>query len=113
MADEIQLNTSLKANDIVFDCPHCGKNLAIDERGAGMDITCPDCQNTIQVPTQSANDTDAELARELEAARAKIAFLEKNQAELQMLLEQINTEWGVVQNALDRIMAVLQDARSR
>ena len=68
MADEIQLNTSLKANDIVFDCPHCGKNLAIDERGAGMDITCPDCQNTIQVPTQSANDTDAELARELEGA---------------------------------------------
>ena len=77
MADEIQLNTSLQANDIVFDRPHCGKNLAIDERGAGMDITCPDCQNTIQVPMQNANDAEAELARELAAARAKIAVLEK------------------------------------
>ncbi|TAN35551.1 MAG: hypothetical protein EPN23_11010 [Verrucomicrobia bacterium] len=114
MADEIKLDTSIQTNDIVFECPNCGKSLAIEARGAGMEITCPDCQNTIPVPAPDATNTDiAELVSELEAARAEIAFLEKNQAELQMHLEQISTEWGVIQNALDRVMALIQDLRLR
>jgi predicted RNA-binding Zn-ribbon protein involved in translation (DUF1610 family) len=115
MADEIKLNTSIQSTDIVFDCPNCGKNLAIDARGAGMDITCPDCQNTIQVPqaSEEATDATAALTSQLEAAQAKIAALEKTQTELQMHLEQISTEWGVIQNALDRVMALMQDLRMR
>jgi len=116
MADEIKLNTSIQATDIVFDCPNCGKSLAIDARGAGVEITCPDCQNTILVPAADTSmelEANAELVSELESARAKIAFLEKNQAELQTQLEQISTEWGVIQNALDRIMALMQDLRLR
>jgi predicted RNA-binding Zn-ribbon protein involved in translation (DUF1610 family) len=115
MAEDIKLNTSIQATDIVFDCPHCGKNLAIDARGAGMDITCPDCQNTIQVPQadEAAAGDLAALAGELETARAKIAFLERSQAELQLRVEQISTEWGVIQNALDRVMALMQDLRLR
>jgi transcription elongation factor Elf1 len=40
----------IRDSDIVFDCPHCQKSLAIDCRGAGLTITCPDCTNKIQVP---------------------------------------------------------------
>ena len=30
----------IRDTDIVFDCPHCGKNLVIDYRGAGLQINC-------------------------------------------------------------------------
>jgi len=36
--------------DIVFECPHCGKSMAIDPRGAGYVITCPECTNQMTVP---------------------------------------------------------------
>ena len=32
--------TIIRDTDIVFDCPHCGHNLAIDYRGAGLQIEC-------------------------------------------------------------------------
>jgi len=27
--------------DIQFDCPLCGQNLSVEERGAGMLVNCP------------------------------------------------------------------------
>ncbi len=42
--------------DIVFDCPHCGKNLAIDARGAGLGIPCPACGRDIEVPIPEGVD---------------------------------------------------------
>ena len=137
MAEDIKLNTSIQPDDIVFDCPQCGKNLAIEARGAGMTITCPDCQNPIQVPYPESESLESgetisdeqvqllreqlaaaqgrasELAGELETAQAKIERLEKTQSELQAHLEQISTEWGVIQNALDRVMGLMQDLRMR
>ena len=35
--------TVIRDTDIVFDCPHCGHNLAIDYRGAGLQIECVNC----------------------------------------------------------------------
>jgi hypothetical protein len=35
---------------INFDCPECGHNLEVDERGAGFIIKCPECANPLQVP---------------------------------------------------------------
>lgn len=40
----------IKDTDIVFDCPYCEKSLAIDYRGAGLVIACPDCSGKVQVP---------------------------------------------------------------
>jgi len=133
--EEPKLNTSIQPNDIVFDCPHCGKSMAIDEEGAGMAITCPDCQNVIQVPYPDAMAADtaadasqmqllheqlsaaqnrvAELAADLDMANLKIEHLEKTQSELKTHLEQMSTEWGVIQNALDRVMALMQEIRLR
>lgn len=35
---------------INFDCPECGHNLEVDERGAGFIVKCPECGNPLQVP---------------------------------------------------------------
>ena len=40
----------IRDTDIVFDCPHCGKNLVIDYRGAGLQINCSECGETVLVP---------------------------------------------------------------
>jgi DNA-directed RNA polymerase subunit RPC12/RpoP len=39
--------------DIVFDCPKCEQELAVDSSGAGSEIECPSCHETITIPAQS------------------------------------------------------------
>lgn len=41
-------------SDIEFRCDQCGKNLSIDEQGAGMQVTCPECAAQIIVPSAPA-----------------------------------------------------------
>ena len=36
--------------DIIFDCPNCSQELAVDSTGAGTDIECPSCGETISIP---------------------------------------------------------------
>ena len=48
MGDEDEAD--IRPTDIVFDCPHCGHNLAIDYRGAGLQTRCVECGEMIQVP---------------------------------------------------------------
>ena len=43
-------NDEIRPTDIVFDCPHCGHNLAIDYRGAGLQINCVACGRQALVP---------------------------------------------------------------
>lgn len=95
-------------SDIVFDCPHCGKSLTIDQRGAGMMVRCPDCQASVQVPgiadlQEFASDRAADEAI-LAPARAGAGNLEHYQA--------IAKEIGLIQAALDRIVGILQDAEA-
>ena len=45
-----ETGTIIRDTDIVFDCPHCGHNLAIDYRGAGLQINCVQCGETVLVP---------------------------------------------------------------
>lgn len=39
--------------DLTFYCPHCRQQLEVDASGAGSDITCPTCNNNIQVPADA------------------------------------------------------------
>jgi hypothetical protein len=39
--------------DIIFDCPNCQQELAVDSAGAGTEIECPSCGKTITIPRQS------------------------------------------------------------
>jgi ribosomal protein S27E len=45
--------------DIVFDCPNCNQELAVDSAGAGSEIECPSCHETITIPAQSAKTPTA------------------------------------------------------
>jgi hypothetical protein len=39
--------------DIVFNCPNCEQELAVDSSGAGSEIECPSCHETITIPMES------------------------------------------------------------
>ena len=41
--------------DIVFDCPECGGNLEVAEKGAGRMVPCPHCKQFIKIPLQTAS----------------------------------------------------------
>jgi DNA-directed RNA polymerase subunit RPC12/RpoP len=37
--------------DVIFNCPKCEQELAVDSTGAGSEINCPACGETIIIPT--------------------------------------------------------------
>jgi DNA-directed RNA polymerase subunit RPC12/RpoP len=45
--------------DIVFDCPNCEQELAVDSAGAGTEIECPACGETITIPEKSTKPAPA------------------------------------------------------
>ena len=62
---EVRENTDeaeIRDTDIVFDCPHCGKSLVIDYRGAGLQINCSECGEPALVPIPDGMElTDLDL----------------------------------------------------
>ncbi len=95
MTDLPDENTDIKDTDIVFDCPHCGKSLAIDYRGAGLAIPCTDCGNPVEVPIPSGMDIsdldDSEEDKEIRILNLRriIAQSEARIAELESELESV------------------------
>ena len=47
--------------DIVFNCPNCEQELAVDQAGAGTQIECPACGETITIPAGSGKVTTSSL----------------------------------------------------
>ena len=127
----------IKESDIVFDCPSCQKSLAIDYRGAGLTITCPDCEARIQVPIpegmevsdidSSSEDQEVRIIHMREVLSASQNRLSEIESELQDLehrreaLERIRSENAIrfdvigreveaIQRSLVRIAEVLESA---
>lgn len=40
--------------DIIFNCPKCEQELAVDSTGAGSEINCPSCSEKIVIPAAPA-----------------------------------------------------------
>jgi predicted RNA-binding Zn-ribbon protein involved in translation (DUF1610 family) len=40
----------VSSNDILFECPSCGKSLVVEEDAEGLIISCPKCQTSVIVP---------------------------------------------------------------
>jgi uncharacterized Zn finger protein (UPF0148 family) len=138
VADNVQKSKGrAAANDIVFDCPHCGKSLAIDTRGSGLMITCPECQQNVQVPGVPLSERQADagkpvaqapdpadrsealqashtkierLVASLEEVRERRRYLEKIRSDNMARYELISKDLVTIQNAVDRIVAIIQDA---
>ncbi len=92
--------------DIVFDCPHCGKSLVIDYRGAGLQITCSECGETVLVPIPDGmelNDLDldpGEILKQLFATRRNYQKAELKVQELKARLVQMQETLGVLQDVV-------------
>jgi predicted nucleic acid-binding Zn-ribbon protein len=104
-------DAEIKDTDIVFDCPHCGKSLAIDRRGAGMAIPCSDCGRLVQVPAGDETGAEAEKEtgggvsaepaslQEVQVLRQKLAAAESRIRELEALVEEIGGRREVLEKA--------------
>jgi ribosomal protein S27E len=85
----------IRATDIVFDCPHCGHNLAIDYRGAGLQINCVACGQPVLVPIPEGmkiDDLDSssgELLTQLFQTRRMLLKSEQRIAELEETLNSV------------------------
>jgi DNA-directed RNA polymerase subunit RPC12/RpoP len=43
--------------DIIFNCPHCDQEMAVDNSGAGSEIQCPSCGEKIMIPAAATPPT--------------------------------------------------------
>lgn len=137
MSKESTDPNEIRDSDIVFNCPFCEKSLAIDCRGAGLTIVCPDCNNKIAVPipeNMEVSDIDSsdedkavriihmreviassqgkimELESELKDLTLRRDALESIRNENAIRFEVIQREVESVQRSLLRIQEVLASA---
>jgi hypothetical protein len=45
--------------DIIFNCPNCDQELAVDAEGAGSPINCPSCGQRLTIPSPEKTTTDS------------------------------------------------------
>ena len=96
----------IRDTDIVFDCPHCGKNLVIDYRGAGLQINCSSCGEAALVPIPDGmelHDLDldpGEILKQLFATRRNYQKAELKIEALKARLVQLQETLGVMQDVI-------------
>ena len=96
----------IRDTDIVFDCPHCGKNLVIDYRGAGLQINCSECGESVLVPIPDGmelSDLDldpGEILKQLFATRRNYQKSEVQIQSLKARLAQLQEALGVMQEVV-------------
>jgi hypothetical protein len=116
---ETSPSTVITGSDIVFECAGCGKSMAIDQKGEGITINCPDCGELVQVPDYTGpSKADPsrvqvyeiqiqKLTVSLKELSARRKYLEQLRSEHLNKFESIKSEFAVIQQALDRINSVL------
>ena len=88
-------DTVIQDTDIVFDCPYCNHNLAIDFRGAGLQTNCVNCGQSVLVPIPDGMEIadldldEREILKLLFATRRnlKIAMIRINELEATLGIE--------------------------
>lgn len=95
MAEIAHEASEIKDTDIIFDCPHCGKSLAIDYRGAGLYIPCTDCGKNVAVPIPEGMEL-SDIDSSEEEQEIRILHLRKSLAAAEFRIEQLERELGDV-----------------
>jgi hypothetical protein len=99
--------TDIREGDILFDCPYCGKNLAIELAGAGLMVPCASCGKLVQVPIPDAGTPEAPVA----AVPRPDAEEENPQA----TIRQLDAALSMANQQVDRLLAekeALQERRA-
>jgi rRNA maturation protein Nop10 len=90
----------------VFDCPHCGHNLCIDYRGAGLQITCSECGEAVLVPIPDGMKIDdldldpGEILKQLFATRRNYQKAESQVQKLKARLVSLQEALGAMQEVI-------------
>ena len=98
----------IRDTDIVFDCPHCGKSLVIDYRGAGLQIDCSSCGASVLVPIPDGmelTDLDldsGEILKQLFATR-------RNYQKAELVIQDLKTRLNQLKEALAAMQAVVSE----
>lgn len=50
---------AITEQDVLFDCPRCGKSMVVDQRAAGLIVGCPQCHVDVMVPPKQPTLGDA------------------------------------------------------
>ena len=135
MTDAETALSEFTEDDIIFECPFCSKSMAIDKRGMGLTINCPQCDGLVRVPTVSEStegDPDSvsmpvdsladaleESRLELEALQEKLVAVETVRTQLEEQtrdheekLTLLRREFGNIQSALDQVTLLVVDSGS-
>lgn len=110
-----EMETEIRDTDIVFDCPHCGHNLAIDYRGAGLQISCVNCGESVLVPIPDGMKIDdldiepGEILKQLFAARRSLQRLEFRVEELEQELRAMTIRRDTLQAGLEHAKRLLTE----
>lgn len=105
----------IRDTDIVFECPHCGKCLMIDYRGAGLQIHCSECHEPVLVPIPDGMELDdldrdpTELLNRFFAARRSYQKAEQKIELLKARLLQIQETVGVMKAVVSEGVARSND----
>ena len=109
--------TIIRDTDIVFDCPHCGHNLAIDYRGAGLQIECVNCGESVLVPIPDGMKIDdldiepGEILKQLFAARRNLQRAEARIAELELELRGVTMRSDSLRALLESFAIQLEELK--
>ena len=115
-ADE-DVGTEIRDTDIVFDCPHCGHNLAIDYRGAGLQIECVNCGESVLVPIPDGMKIDdldiepGEILKQLFAARRNLQRAEGRIEELELELRGVSMRRDTLRALLESFAIQLEELK--
>ena len=112
-----EMGTEIRDTDIVFDCPHCGHNLAIDYRGAGLQIECVNCGESVLVPIPDGMKIDdldhdpGEILKQLFATRRNLQKAEMRIAELEQDLQQMTMRRDSLHSLIESFAVQLEELK--
>ena len=136
MAKTVAEGLDIRDTDVLFACPYCEKSLVIDQRAAGLMVTCPDCKEEVIVPPdsefppnhggiqltpdqrieslthalQASHEDIRRLSTHLQEVGKRRKVLEHLRAQNIRRMEHVAEELTVIQGAIDRVAAILQDS---
>lgn len=99
-------DTDIREGDILFECPHCGKSMAIESAGAGMMVNCAACGQPVQVPIPDAATPEAPVA-----AGSRPAPAESDSPE--DVIRQLDEALALANDQIDRLIAEKESLQER